>query len=62
MWSIRTLHAHSLVVLHLLPAMGGSTMLVPVGLMARELGGGRFAQGLTVLATFVAPNFLVFGT
>ncbi len=30
--------------------------------MARELGGGRLAQGLAALAVLVAPNFLVFGT
>ncbi len=28
----------------------------------RELGGGRFAQGIAALAVLVAPNFLVFGT
>jgi len=36
--------------------------VVLAGLMARELGGGRFAQGLASLAVLVAPNFLVFGT
>ena len=37
-------------------------VVVLTGLMARELGGGRFAQGMTALATLVAPSFLVMGT
>ncbi len=37
-------------------------MVVLAGLMARELGGGRFAQRLAALAVLVAPNFLVMGT
>src|SRR5918998_787210 len=52
----------SLLALHLLPALAGAAVVVLAGLMARELGGGRFAQGLAALAVVVAPNFLVFGT
>ncbi len=52
----------SLLALHLLPALAGCAVVVLSGLMARELGGGRFAQGLAALAALVAPNFLVFGT
>ena len=52
----------SLLALHLLPALAGAAVVVLAGLMARELGGGRFAQGLAALAVLVAPNFLVFGT
>src|ERR671917_899054 len=48
--------------LDLLPALAGAAVVVLSGLMARELGGGRFAQGLAALAVLVAPNFLVFGT
>ena len=48
--------------LRLLPALAGAAVVVLAGLMARELGGGRFAQGLAALAVLVAPNFLVFGT
>src|SRR5215212_3695362 len=43
-------------------ALAGAAVVVLAGLMARELGGGRFAQGLAALAVLVAPNFLVFGT
>jgi len=50
------------VALRLLPALAGALVVVLAGLMARELGSGRFAQGLAALATFVAPNFIVMGT
>src|SRR5918999_198059 len=36
----------SLLALHLLPALAGAAVVMLAGLMARELGGGRFAQGL----------------
>jgi len=52
----------SLLALGLLPALAGAAIVVLAGLMARELGGGRFAQGIAALAVLVAPNFLVFGT
>src|SRR5215207_1950879 len=52
----------SLLALRLLPALAGAVVVVLAGLMARELGGGTFAQGLAALAVLVAPNFLVFGT
>src|ERR671921_745724 len=48
--------------LDLLPALAGAAVVVLAGLMARELGGGTFAQGIAALAVLVAPNFLVFGT
>jgi 4-amino-4-deoxy-L-arabinose transferase-like glycosyltransferase len=52
----------SLLALDLLPALAGAAVVVLAGLMARELGGGTFAQGIAALAVLVAPNFLVFGT
>jgi 4-amino-4-deoxy-L-arabinose transferase-like glycosyltransferase len=52
----------SLLALDLLPALAGAAVVVLTGLMARELRGGTFAQGLAALAVLVAPNFLVFGT
>jgi len=58
----RTTLGDSLLALALLPALAGSAVVVLAGLMARELGGGRFAQGIAALAVLVAPNFLVFGT
>src|SRR5215208_8516637 len=58
----RFLLGDSPVALRLFPALAGALVIVLSGLMARSLGGGRFAQGLAALATFVAPNFLVMGT
>jgi dolichyl-phosphate-mannose--protein O-mannosyl transferase len=58
----RVLLGDSLLALHFFPALAGAAVVVLTGLMARELGGGRFAQGLAALAVLVAPNFLVFGT
>ena len=58
----RVLLGESLLALHFFPALAGAAVVVLTGLMARELGGGRFAQGLAALAVLVAPNFLVFGT
>src|SRR3712207_6036688 len=58
----RWLLGDSLVALRLFPALAGAVVVVLAGLMARELGGGRFAQGLAALATLVAPTFLAMGT
>src|ERR687898_46202 len=52
----------SILALRLFPALAGALVVILAGLMARELGGGRFAQGLAALATPVAPSFLVMGT
>jgi Dolichyl-phosphate-mannose-protein mannosyltransferase len=48
----------SLMALRLVPALAGAATVVLVGLMARELGGGRTAQGLAALAAVVAPVYL----
>src|SRR5215203_513070 len=58
---VRATLGDSLLALRLLPALAGAAVVL-AGLMARELGGGRFAQGLAALAVLVAPNFVVFGT
>jgi len=58
----RFLLGDSPVALRFLPALAGALVVVLAGLMARELGGGKFAQGVATLATFVAPNFLAMGT
>lgn len=58
----RAVLGDSLVALHFLPALAGALVIVLTGLMARELGGGRFAQGLAAIAAFVAPDLLIMGT
>ncbi|HUF46219.1 MAG TPA: glycosyltransferase family 39 protein [Vicinamibacterales bacterium] len=47
LWSIR-----------LLPAIAGAVMVLLVGLIARELGGGRFAQAIAMTAAIAAPIYL----
>ncbi len=44
--------------LHVVPAIFGSALVVVAALLARELGGGRFAQGLAMLAVLTSPLFL----
>ncbi len=48
----------SLTALRFFPALAGAVTVVLAGLIARELGGGRFAQGLAALAVAAAPAFL----
>ncbi len=48
----------SLVAFHILPAVAGMFVVLLTGLIARELGGGRFAQCLASLASLVSPIFL----
>jgi 4-amino-4-deoxy-L-arabinose transferase-like glycosyltransferase len=54
----RWLFGDSLQAIRLLPALAGAGKVVLTALIARELGGGRFAQGLAALAILVAPGFL----
>ena len=60
--AVRAVFGDSALALQFLPALASSGIVVLAGLMARELGGGRFAQGLAALATVFAPNILNFGT
>src|SRR5215467_3563559 len=43
----------------LLPALAGAALVWPTGKLAREMGGGRFAQALAALAVVVVPVYLV---
>jgi hypothetical protein len=57
-WFTRRLLGESLPALRFLPAVAGSAEVALTALIARELGGKRFAQGLAALATLVAPAIL----
>lgn len=48
----------SLLAYHILPALAGSLLVLLSGLIAREFGGGYFAQGLAAIASLAAPTFL----
>jgi hypothetical protein len=52
----------SLVALHILPAFAAGGVVFVCGLMARELGGGRYALLLAALAAMVAVVFMATGS
>jgi 4-amino-4-deoxy-L-arabinose transferase-like glycosyltransferase len=54
----RHLLGDSLFALRFFPAVFGAIKIFLAGLMARELGGGRFAQILAAIAALIAPVFL----
>jgi 4-amino-4-deoxy-L-arabinose transferase-like glycosyltransferase len=54
----RTLFGESLVALRVLPALFGAGIVVLAGVIARELGGGRRAQGLAAFCVLTSPLFL----
>ncbi len=55
---VHNIPGDSLVAYHILPALAGAFLVLLTGLIARELGGGRFAQCLAALASLVAITFL----
>jgi len=55
----RWLFGSSLLAVRLLPAFSGAALVLLTGLLARELGGRRFAQGLAALAVITAPVWMV---
>lgn len=57
-WLARSLFGDSLYGLHVFPALAGALLVLLVGAIARELGGGRYAQGLAALAALVSPGWL----
>jgi len=54
----RLLFGDSLFALRLFPALAGAGVVVLSGLMAKELGGNRFAQVLAAVSAIVAPFYL----
>ena len=54
----RALLGDSLVALRFLPAVFGAAIVVLAGVIARELGGGRVAQGLAAFCVLTSPLFL----
>lgn len=57
-WIARVFLGGSLAAIRLLPAVAGAGEVALTALIARELGGNRFAQGLAAVATLVAPGIL----
>jgi hypothetical protein len=57
-WMWRSVLGQSLPAIRLLPALAGVAEVVFTALIAREMGGKRFAQGLAAIAALVAPAIL----
>ena len=57
-WAERMLFGDSLPAIRFLPAVAGAAEVALTAMIARELGGKRFAQGLAALAVLVAPGIL----
>lgn len=55
---MHALTGDNLIAIHVIPALAGSCLVFVTGLMARELGGGRFAQALAALAALVTLVFM----
>jgi 4-amino-4-deoxy-L-arabinose transferase-like glycosyltransferase len=55
---IRLTLGDSLAAIRLLPALAGAGIVLLTGALARELGGGRWAQALAALGVLLAPGIL----
>lgn len=60
--ALNVLAGDALWAIHVVPAVATALVVFVTGLMARELGGGRFAQVLAALASLAAPTFLATGS
>ncbi len=58
---VRAALGDSLYAIRLLPALCGAATVFLTGWIARELGGGRFAQVLAALAAMLGPVYLTIG-
>jgi hypothetical protein len=58
LWLNRHIFGDSLFALRLLPAVAGAVAVFLAGLIARKLGGGRFAQALAAISVIAAPLML----
>jgi len=59
-WLTRFLFGDSPYSIRLFPSLAGAGLVILAAAIARELGGGRWAQILTALAILFAPGYLVF--
>jgi hypothetical protein len=55
---VRSVPGESLIAIRLLPALAAAATVFLAGALARELGGGGFAQILAALATLLSPVYL----
>ncbi|MDE3228636.1 MAG: glycosyltransferase family 39 protein [Chloroflexota bacterium] len=61
--ALTNLVAHdALIAIHVIPALACAALVVVAGLMARTLGGSRYAQALAALATAATVTFMATGS
>jgi len=58
-WLVRHTLGTSLLAIRSVSALAGAALVLLTGLLAREMGGGRFAMGLAALATALAGVYVV---
>ncbi len=58
-WLVRHTIGDSLFAVRLLPALAGAALVWLAGVLAREMGGGRFAQALAALAVIPVPIYAI---
>jgi hypothetical protein len=58
-WLVRHTLGTSLLAIRSVSALAGAALVVLTGLLAREMGGGRFAMGLSALASALAFVYVV---
>lgn len=58
LWLQRAVFGDSLLAIRLLPSLAGGLLVWMTAVLARELGGDRFAQGLAALIAATVPQFL----
>jgi hypothetical protein len=58
-WIVRNVFGNSPLSVRLLPALAGGALVWLTGKLTREMGGGRFAQGMAALAVVVVPAYLI---
>lgn len=60
--AMHVISGDNLIALHVVPALILSALVIVAGLLARELGGGRFAQFLSALGTSAVIVFMATGS
>src|ERR1700689_1654448 len=59
-WLARHLFGHSMVAARIFPILAGAAVVWLTGILARDFGGGKFAQFFAAAAILLAPSYLAF--
>lgn len=58
LWVVRALFGESMFAIRLVPACAGAGVVLLVGLLARQMGGGRVAQAFACTGALVSPLYM----